>query len=452
MDAIAAFADHVVGSRFEQMPASAVAKAKDFIFDTVGVGLVGSSGPMAEELSAAQELSGKGDDARVWSIGKRLPAPAAALCNAYQVHNSEFDCVHEVAVAHVLSAVLPASLAVAERDGGVSGRDLIEAVVLGVDVAASLGVAARSGLRFFRPATVGAFGATAAVGKLMKFDEARMINAFSLAYGQLCGTMQAHTEGSMLLAMQMGFNARNAVIACDLAAAGFDGPKNVLEGPFGFFSLFEPGGEAGAVVPELGKIWRIEEVAHKPFPSGRATHGIVDGCLELKREHGVQPADIVKVDAHVPPLVHHLVGRKPMPVMETNYARLCVSYVAAVALLKDTVKFDDFVADAYADPLVQALSHKISVNIDDRGDPNALTPVRIKMQLSDASVHQCELDAVYGNPAKPMSRDAQVAKFRSNCALAKYPLSEAGVDALIAELDDLEGVGDVTALLSRMSV
>src|SRR4030095_11764825 len=92
------------------------------------------------------------------------------------------------------------------------GRRLIEAVVLGVDVAASLGLAATSRPRFFPPATVGAFGGCAALGKLMGFDAHRLQHAFAIVYGQLCGNMQAHAEGSLLLAMQMGFNARNAVV------------------------------------------------------------------------------------------------------------------------------------------------------------------------------------------------------------------------------------------------
>src|SRR5262249_61156618 len=106
-----------------------------------------------------------------------------------------------------MTGVRPVALAGAERAKTVSGCDLIAAVTLGVDVAAGLGVAAATGLRFFRPATAGALGGAAALGKLMGLDRATMINAFSIAYAQLCGTMQAHSEGSPLLAMQMAFNA-----------------------------------------------------------------------------------------------------------------------------------------------------------------------------------------------------------------------------------------------------
>jgi 2-methylcitrate dehydratase PrpD len=237
-----------------------VRAAKIFMLDTLGVGIGGSSGPMAENRAEAQQAWGQGSAARVWGLGKHLPAPAAAMCNAYQVHNSEFDAVHEEAVVHALSVVLPVAMAGAERRKGVSGKDLIAAVVAGVDVAAGLGVAATTGLRFFRPATAGAFGGTAALGKLMGLDQPAMINALSIAFGQVCGTMQAHTEGSMLLAMQVGFNARNAVAACDLAARGFDAPKNVLEGPFGYFKLIESSGAPARITQDLGRRWLITEL------------------------------------------------------------------------------------------------------------------------------------------------------------------------------------------------
>jgi 2-methylcitrate dehydratase PrpD len=152
MDAIAHFADHVVRTEFQDLPGDVVRAAKVFILDTLGVGMAGSSGPMGSELVETQETWGHRGEAGVWGHGKRLPAPAAAMCNAYQVHNSEYDCVHEGAVVHAMTVMLPVAFAGAERRRGVSGRNLIAAVALGVDVAAGLGVAATTGLRFFRQA------------------------------------------------------------------------------------------------------------------------------------------------------------------------------------------------------------------------------------------------------------------------------------------------------------
>ena len=123
MDAIAAFADHVVRTRFKDLSSDAVSAAKTFITDTFGVGIGGSSGPLACELAEMQETWGRLQEARVWGNGIRLPAQAAVMCNAYQVHNSEFDCVHEEAVVHAMTIVLPVAIAGAERRKNVSGAD-----------------------------------------------------------------------------------------------------------------------------------------------------------------------------------------------------------------------------------------------------------------------------------------------------------------------------------------
>jgi aconitate decarboxylase len=450
MDAIAAVADHVVRTRFQDLPNSAVRAAKIFTLDTLGVGIAGSSGPMAGELAEMQATWGHRADARVWGTDRYLPAMAASMCNAYQAHNSEFDCVHEQAVVHAMSVVLPVALAHAERVKGVSGKDLITAITLGVDVAAGLGVAATTGLRFFRPATAGAFGGTAAVAKLMGLDQPAMINAFSIAYAQCCGTMQAHSEGSALLAMQMGFNARNAVVACDLAARGFDGPKNVLEGPFGYFKLIERNGDPARVVRDLGGRWFIAELAHKPFPSGRATHGIIEGCLELRRLHGCAAGEIDHVTARVPPLVHHLVGRPPRENMSISYSRLCARYLAARVLLRGSLGFEDFSPQAYRDASTQALAQRIAIEVRDAGDPNALTPIEVEVEMRDGARHTAQLDVVLGNPAKPLSRDAQLEKFRRNCRAATPPLPNDSVERLIQRTDRLDEVVDVVELCNLL--
>lgn len=447
MDAIEAFVDHVVGRTFRDLPDAAVAAARTFVLDTLGVGMLGSSGPRAAEIAAAQELAGRGDDARVWATGRRLPAASAALVNAYQVHNSEFDCVHEAAVAHVMTAVLPASLAIAERMGGVDGRRLIEAVVLGVDVAASLGIASASGLRFFRPATVGTLGAAAAVAKLQRLDRERILHALSVAYGQVGGTMQAHTEGSMLLALQMGFAARNAVSAVDLAAAGVEGPRNILEGPFGFFRLIESGGDPARIAADLGRVWRIAEVAHKPFPSGRATHGLVDACLEVRQLPGYAAGRIESIVARVPPLIQHLVGRPPRAAMAINYARLCAAYVSARALLTGTIRVEDFTDAAFRDAATQALAGRFRMEVVDTGNPNALTPVAIEVVQTDGLRLAARATHVTGSPARPLSLEAHLAKLRRNAGLATPAIPAAKTERLIALASALEDMTDVRVLV-----
>ena len=442
-------AEHVVATRFEHLSAAALAAAKIFVLDTFGVGVAGSRAPFAAELRATAERWGAGSEVALWGGRQRLPAPSAALVNAFQIHNQEFDCVHEPAVVHALSVPQAAALAFAERAGGVPGRDLVTALALGVDVAAGLGIASKSGLRFFRPATAGAFGAVAALAKLAGFDAARLIDAWGIVYGQIGGTMQSHVEGKPLLPLQIGFAARAAVNAVDLAAAGLDGPRDLFEGRYGYLRLFEGEWDLAPVWRDLGRRWRIAELSHKPFPTGRATHGGLDGMLQLQARHGFTAADVAAVQVIAPPLIHQLVGRPDRPDPPVNYARLCLPFVGALALTRGTVALDDFTAERLADPALHALAARIAVVVDDNPDPNALNPQRVEIVLKDGARHAIDLPAVLGSPAAPLDRARHLAKFRA-CWRHAGLIPEAGdvLATLVDRLDSLPSTGALVALLA----
>ena len=238
---------------------------------------------------------GEGSAVSVWGTRARLAPGTAALVNAFQVHCQEYDNLHEGAVLHAMATLLPVLLAEAELRRDVTGEALVTAVVAGVDVACSLGLAARQGWRFFRPATSGGFGAVAGLARLRGFDAARTLAAFGMQLGQASGTMQAHTEGSPLLPLQIGFNARAAIQSCDLAAAGFPGLDAPFEGRFGYLPLFEGAWDCAEVLAALGQVWRVTELSHKPFPSGRATHGGIDALLALRAAHGFGPEDVAAI-------------------------------------------------------------------------------------------------------------------------------------------------------------
>lgn len=446
-DAIEAFADHVAGTGDGEIPEAAVAAAKTCILDTIGVGLAGSVGPFVAELLAAGAGGDGTGTARVLGQAAARAPGDAALLNGCQIHNSEFDCVHEEAVIHTMTVPLAALLADADRRGGIDGRTLLRAAILGVDVTCNLGVACESGLRFFRPATAGAFGAVAAIGAARGYDRDTLLRAFALAYCQLCGTMQAHSEGSPLLALQIGFNARNALAACDMAERGLPGLEGVLEGPFGYFGLIEAKGDIRAVLPTLGETWRITEVALKPYPSGRATHGIVDAIRELRAERGIDPAEVARVEARIPPLTHHLVGRPVHGAMETNYARLNGQYAAAVMLRRGFIGIDDYSEAAIRDKETLALAGKVHISTDGNPDPNALSPVEVDIRLAGGEVLSRRIETVYGNPAKPMDREAVLAKFRANRAAAARPPSPEDGERLVACVAALEEVSDIRELI-----
>jgi 2-methylcitrate dehydratase PrpD len=326
------------------------------------------------------------------------------------MHALEFDCVHEGAVVHVMSAVLPCLLGWAARDRGVSGERLIRAAIAGVSVAVTLGLCSRAPMRFFRPANCGGFGAVAGLALLAGLGEMQLRDALGIYYGQCAGTMQAHAEASPQLAMQMGFAARSAVTAIELAALGMPGPRAPISGEFGYFALFD--GEADpAPFDELGRVWRICELSHKPFPSGRATHGGLDGVQQLIKSHGIRPDRIAAGRFLVPPLTQRLVGRPAQDGMSVAYARLCLPYCGSVCLRRGTVGLDDFSSDARGDAATLALARRLTVIEDGNPDPNALHPVRVELDLVEGGIIASDVRDVLGSPARPLSPEAARAKF-----------------------------------------
>ncbi|KQT52490.1 MULTISPECIES: MmgE/PrpD family protein [unclassified Aureimonas] len=446
-DAIADVARHVVGTRFEDLPAETVATTRRLVLDAIGVGLAGARGQWADELLRCAVGWGGAGPCHVFGRAERLPAPVAALLNACQIHNSEFDSLHEKAVVHALTGTLPAALAAAEVQGGVSGRHLIEAVVVGVDVACAIGLAARSPMTYFRPGVANGFGATAAVGKLLGLDEERLVAAFGACFAQSCGSMQAHEEGSMLLALQIGFNTRNALQACDLAAAGLQSTTNVLEGRFGYFRLFEDASDPAPVVAALGQVRRIDEMSQKPFPCGRATHGPIEALLRLQAHHGFAPEEIETVVLSLTPVAHGLVGRPPRAGMEANYARLCLSYCAARVLVTGGLTMRDFEPEALADEATCRIAATIRLQMLDGAGIDAFAPSSARIELTDGRCLEETVADSLGHPRHPLTPSRHLDKFRGNCARVETLLQVGAADRLIEAVGRLQDVPDVAEIM-----
>ena len=453
MDRLQQLCTHVVDTDFEQVPAAAIEAAKNFIIDSIGVAIGGSHVPDLAKVKRATLGWGSADEARIWVTGERVPAASAALVNGLQIHNQEWDCVHEPAVVHPMAVILSTVLAYAERSSQrgqpVDGRALLAAVVVAVDVATTLGMSSRSALRFFRPAWCGALGATLALGKLGGFDVPGMRNLFGLTYSQLSGTMQAHVEGSPMLALQIGINARAALSAFDLAEAGFDGPLDALEGPFGYFQLIEGDADA-APFDQLGQCWRITEVSHKPFPTGRAAHAALDMMQELRQLHAWSAAEVRAVRLYAPPLILRLVGRPAQAGMAPSYARLCLPYLVATLLLTGEVGADAYTDGALKDDARLAFAKRVSLHVNDCDNVNALVPQSCEVELNDGRVLRAQRDAVLGSPARPLSAERQQAKFAAACATAALPFPPSRQAALLDCLQHLETLPDVARLVDLM--
>ncbi len=445
------FARHVVTTRFEDLPPAAILHAKTFILDTIGVGISGATADGAQHLLDAAKGWGLAPDAQVWGRRDRVPAPTAALLNGFQVHCQEFDCVHEAAVLHPLATAQPAAIAYAERQGGITGRELLTAVATGVDVSTTLGMASREKLRFFRPATAGGFGAVAAVGRLAGLDVAMLARAFGIQYAQTSGTMQPHVEGNVVLPMQVGFNARAAVQSCDLARQGLAGPLDTFEGPFGFMPLFEGSWDLGPGLETLGRDWQISHVSHKPFPAGRAGHGGIEGLMLMRAEPWFDLDAVASIKVVGPPLIVRLCARPDLPRPTGNYARLCMAFIGAKILQHGSIDLARYRDAELTDPVTHELARLFSMEVDDNPDPNALTPQELVVTMKDGAEHRWHCASMLASPERRLTREQHLAKFRDCCRYAADPLVPERIERLIAmvdALDTVEDVRDLTALLT----
>ena len=387
--------------------------AKKFLADSLAVGFSGYHEPVAAQLRQTTKQWGTSKQACLIGTQERQPSTSAAFCNAFQIHCQEFDCLHEAATVHAMAVLVGSLVAVADREK-LTIEDALKAIVVGVDVAAGLGLAAKKGLTFFRPATAGAMGTAAAFGTFVKLDEVKLKNFMGLVYSQLAGTMQAHIEGSVALPLQIGAAARSVITALDLSREGIGGPHNVMTGPYGYFNLFEQDANCESFVTELKTKSRVLELSHKPFPTGRAAHAILDGIRSIMRENHLVVDDIKEIKAAVPPLIKRLVDRPIKNDMSASYARLCIYYLSALMMRDLRIDRNSFSPANLKDNSLQIISRKLVLIDNDLKDPNALSPQHIILQTFNGQTFELDIHATLGHPDNPLTYDDQIEKI-TNC-------------------------------------
>ena len=442
---------HALSVDWHRLPEEAQGAARAFLFDTIAVGCAGRSAANADAVaSAVAGWVGQGGGCPVFGRpGVRLPAPYAAFLNAFQVHAQEFDCVHEPAVAHPLASVASVLLAEAMRSGLYTGADLLAALVAGVDVVATLGVAVISPLKFFRPATAGIFGSVCALARLRRLTHGVARDAMGYALAFASGTMQAHVEGKPTLAIQVAAAARSALEAVDLAVAGLPGAVGSIDGPFGYLRLFEDSVDLAPALAALGKVQRVAELSWKPFPTGRAAHGAIVALQQLKNQ-GLDAGNLDRMVYRAPPLIARLVGRRPKPAMDVAYARLCFAWLGAVVLTRGTVGLDDFTRERLDDPVLLALAERIFVEVDDNSDAAAFVPALAAATMRDGRIVHVSVARQFGSPEWPLDRAQQVAKARACLVFGGAPPVEAELAALLDSFEGLpDAAGAVFELLER---
>ncbi len=182
--------DFIVETDFKDLSKEVVEATKKLFIDTTGVALAGSRAAGIEAtLNLLRKWGGRAEST-VWVFGDRLPSLHTALINSMMAHALDFDDTHGEVAIHSGASVIPTALAMAESDRQVSGKDLITAIVVGVEVASKLGLSILEQYKGWHlSATCGTFASSAVAGKLLGLDHQRMGNALGIAYTQASGTL-----------------------------------------------------------------------------------------------------------------------------------------------------------------------------------------------------------------------------------------------------------------------
>jgi 2-methylcitrate dehydratase PrpD len=439
-----AFADHSFNRSYGDLPASVAAKTKEFILDTVGAAIAGSS---ADGIGAGLQLvreAGGAPQATVLLFGDRLPATGVAMINGAMCQARDFDPVYEPGVLLPYGPVFAAALAAAEL-AKASGKDLINAVALGTDVACRVSDALLSGLAWSRTATLGVFGAAIAAARLLRLDRDQTVSALGLALSQSAGNIQTVIDGSLAKRYQGGFAAEAGLKAALLASRGVTGPSNVFEGRCGYFNLYESGRfRREAALQGLGERYAGAESSIKPYPCSREHHGALAAALQLHGE-GVRGADVESVVVTLPPNAFALSG-KPFRRDEPRTVGGAISsaaYGVAVALLQGRIVMDDFQQAAISRPAVVDLASRVDVRADASiSDVKALVPQSVAVKLRDGSTRTAVSQGMPGSPAMPLSARQRREKFDACLAQA----APGRADAIAGTLEKLENVVSVSDL------
>jgi 2-methylcitrate dehydratase PrpD len=444
-DAAWPLAQHVCRTGYADLPASAVESARRDILDTFGCMLGGSGSPGIDELFAVISRWGGLPESRVLLRGIRLPAPQAALLNASMGHALDFDDTLDTGGSiHPGVSVLGAVLA----GEGVTGRDILLAVALGLDVSCRIALASTLDRGWHRTAAIGVFGATAAAGKLIGLTPEQMLAAFGIAYSHAAGNRQCILDGALTKRMQAGQAASAGVFSAVLAETGFTGARNIFNGRFGFFELYQPNGyHASVLLRDLGTAFRGEALSYKPYPCGRPLHAAIDAALAARARLEIEgPDDIGSVTVEADPAGHSdqfsrgPAKRRPTQVVEAQFAQ---PFLIATALVRGRVGIAE--VDGLGDASVLALSDRIA-GVARHGRPKG--SLSITVTRSGGRSVTVEASDPIGSPGKPLTNAQFEAKFRDCAHNAAQPLSGESLDALLAAIGRLETLSDARELMT----
>lgn len=336
----------------DDLPEAIVEKLRcNLLHDLACVRAAHSQGPLVWDV-----VRGHGpDEATLMALGEKVDAEHAAFANSVLMHARAQDDTHFAAKTHVGSAVIPAALALAERDG-VGGERLVEGLVAGYEIAAAVGerFSADTTAQGFRASMLyGTLGAAAAGARVLDLGVDGTTNAIAIAASFAGGLSQTWIEGTSEWRWELGMASRNGIVAARLAASGARGAAQWLEGAAGFARAFAGDASADGAGEgwELGERWRILDVIYKPYPVCNINQSPVELAVDLVNEHDLGADDIAAVRCFLNPSDRSYPGTlNEGPFVDVGATLMSAPFCVAMALKSRTAtlqglgEFDDEVS------------------------------------------------------------------------------------------------------------
>ncbi|MBL8960323.1 MAG: MmgE/PrpD family protein [Gemmatimonadetes bacterium] len=441
----------VADASFSALPDEVVAHCERAVVDWLGSALAGSLEPPAHMARQVVEALGVSDACSVFPSG-RSSAAGAAMANGVASHILELDDVHKGSTLHAAAPVIPAALAVAEREHA-TGAAFLLAVALGYDAALRVGEAVNpSHYRFWHPTgTAATFGAAAAAASLLGLDRHGARDALGSAGTQASGLWEFNADGSMSKHLHPGKAAMNGVIAADLARVRFTGASRILEGERGFFHATAAEADPTRITDALGTRWKVAENCYKLHACCGHTHAAIDMALEHRAARGWHGAEAV---GDLREVVVETYGPGYEIVKEANprapyQAKFSLAYVVAVGLLEGVVGLEQFGVGRFRpEGVVHAEVAALLPRIHVRVAPDLTAKYPAEWGTRVTFVHgdgtRVSRGAAYprGNPENPVSTEMLRAKAH---ALLAPRFGDGPARAALAWVDGLREARDMAA-------
>jgi len=366
--------------------------------------------------------------AAVLGRAERLDMAGAALVNGISSHTFDFDDTHLKTIIHPAGPVASALLALAEGTGA-TGRQVIDALVLGIDVSCRLGNVMypdHYDRGWHITGSTGQMGAAAGCARLLGLDEDRTAMALGIAASQPVGMREQF--GTMTKPFHPGAAARAGLTAAVLAKHGFTASPRALEAPRGMMQTVSTKNDWNEITDELGSRFEIAFNTYKPFACGIVIHPSIDACVQL-RERGVNAADVERIELKVHSLVLELTGRKePKDGLEGKFS---VYHGCAAGLVVGRAGEPEYDDDFVNRVDVVALRRKVVATVDDAIDEASADVTAV---LKDGRREHVFVEHAIGSLQRPLSDAALEGKFRT---MADPVLGAARAAALVAACRDL---------------